>query len=186
MADIRNRFLVWKWSCGIAAITVALGLVWHVMRPGPRRDAIAPTEFDGFVADIASRQLLRNSLVTVSLGGYSAQQRTDTFGRYSIVFPSPSADASIAVVEVNAEGYRASRNNISLRPGNNFAEILLTVAPYTSQAEMAQRVAPGGAATLRSASEPGAETAVRAEIISKKLPSDFMRAPAIYAAMAKK
>jgi hypothetical protein len=182
MSDTRTRPSVFlKWIGGIALLAASV-LIFHYTHPAPTR-GIAPTEFDGFVADVRSRQLLRNSLVTVSLGGYSAQQRTDTFGRYSIVFPSSSSDASVATVQVESLGYHSAKNMVSLHPGTNYAEIMLSVNPHMSPAEVSSAPLPGGAPGVRavSASTERPEVSARAEIVQKKLPSDFMKASAIYA-----
>jgi hypothetical protein len=75
-----------KMAGGIAAAILVAFMIFQLTRHSPKKPAIPPTEFDGFVADSASRQLLRNAEISVTLGSYSAQQKTDTFGRYSIVF----------------------------------------------------------------------------------------------------
>jgi len=187
MADTRtgsSHFL--KWTSGIALVVAASVLIFHFTRPAPQK-GIAPTEFDGFVADASTRQLLRDASVTVSLGGYSAQTKTDTFGRYSLVFPSPNPDASTAIVLVNTPGYRPAENRISLHPGSNYAEITLSTKLYPSLAEVSPPLA-GGPAGLRpvAATTDSAQSAGRAEIVLKSLPSDFMKASATYAVAVKK
>ncbi len=171
MADTKTRSSgFFRWTSGIVALAAAFVLIFHFTRPAPASGKIAPTEFDGFVADATSRQLLRNSVVTVSLGDYSVQQRTDTFGRYAVVFPSPNADASMATVHVESAGYQVAENKVSLHPGNNYAEIMLTST--------------GG---LRSVSAPTEEyqAPVQANVVVKNLPSDFMKASKTYAVAAK-
>jgi hypothetical protein len=187
MADTRTRSShFFKWTCSIALVVAGSILIYHFTRPAPPT-GIAPTEFDGFVADAATRQLLRDASVTVSLGGYSAQTKTDTFGRYSLVFPSPNSDVSTAIVLVKMPGYRAAENQVSLHPGSNYAEISLSTKLYPSLAEVSPPP-PGGAPGLRpvAASTDSPEAAGRAEIVLKSLPSDFMRASATYAVAAKK
>ena len=172
MADTRTHSSsFFRWTTGIVATAAAFVLIFHLTRPSPASGAIAPTELDGFVADATSRQLLRNSVVTVSLGSYSAQQRTDTFGRYAVVFPSPNADASMAVVHIETSGYRVAENKVSLHPGNNYAEIMLR-----------------SAAGLRSVSASSDEyqPPVQADVVVKNLPSDFMKASETYAVAEKK
>ena len=186
MADTRtgsSPFL--KWTGGIALVVAASVLIFHFTRPAPPK-GIAPTEFDGFVADATSRQLLRDAWVTVSLGDYSAQTKTDTFGRYALVFPSPNADASTATVLVKTPGYLPAENQISLHPGSNFAEITLSTKLYPSVAEVSPPN--GGTRGLRSvaASTDAPQAAVRADIVMKRLPSDFMKASATYAVAAQK
>ena len=68
---------------GIAVLVLLGFLIYRFSHASPQNNAIAPTEFDGFVADSGSRQLLRNAEISVTLGPYSAHQTTDTFGRYS-------------------------------------------------------------------------------------------------------
>jgi hypothetical protein len=187
MADNRTKSLSFlKWTVGIALVIAASVLIFHFTRPAPQKGT-APTEFDGFVADAMSRQLLRNASVTVLLGGYSAQTKTDTFGRYAIVFPSPNSDASTAAVRVETTGYKPAENKVSLHPGSNYAEIMLSAKIYASLAEVSPPL-PGGTPGLRpvaaSTNSPG--TAGRAEIVLKPLPSDFMKASATYAAAAKR
>src|SRR5215471_9779001 len=99
MAYTRTRSSgLFRWTSSIVVLAAAFVLIFHFTHQAPASGAIAPTEFDGFVADATSRQLLRDSVVTISLGDYSVQQSTDTFGRYAVVFPSPNADASVATV----------------------------------------------------------------------------------------
>jgi hypothetical protein len=190
MADTRTRSSgSIKWIGVIAALVTASVLVFHFTRPAPAKGVIAPTELDGFVADGTSRQLLRNSLVTVSLGGYSAQQRTDTFGRYSVVFPSPNANTSMATVQIEAAGYRLSENNVPLHPGNNFAEIMVNANPNASPAQVSPQTFSGSTPELRQVSASSEHHQVppgKAEIVLKSLPSDFMKAPKTYAVAAKK
>jgi hypothetical protein len=186
MADTRtgsSPFL--KWTGGIALIVAASVLIFHFTRPTPPK-GIAPTEFDGFVADAASRQLLRDASVTVSLGDYTAQTKTDTFGRYSLVFPSPNSDASTATVSVKTSGYLPAENQVSLHPGSNYAEITLSTRLYPSLAEVSPP--PGGGPGLKpvAASTNSAAAAGKAEIVLKRLPSDFMKGSATYAVAAKK
>ena len=172
MADTRIRSSgLFRWTSGIVAFAGLVVLIFHFTRPAPASRAIAPTELDGFVADATSRQLLRNSVVTVSLGDYSVQQSTDTFGRYAVVFPSPNADASVATVHVETAGYRVAENKISLHPGNNYAEIMLTNST-------------GLRSVAASAGYP--PKAEQAKVILKSLPSDFMKASKIYAVTDKK
>ena len=167
MADTRTRPSgLFRRAIGIVALVVALILVFHFSRPAPASRPIAPTELDGFVADATSRQLLRNSLVKITLGDYSSQQRTDTFGRYAVVFPSPNANASVATVHVETDGYQVAENKVSLHPGSNYAEIMLT-----SNMGLRQIAA--------SADYPS--TPRQAEVVLKTLPSDFMRASKTYA-----
>ena len=188
MADTRTSSSGFvKWTSVIAALVTASVLVFHFTRPAPAKGVIEPTELDGFVADGTSHQLLRNSLVTVSLGGYSAQQRTDTFGRYSIVFPSPNADTSMATVQVETAGYRLSENNVPLHPGNNFAEIMVKANPNAPPQASPQTFS-GSTPELRqvSGSTEHHEAPGKAEVVLKSLPSDFMKAAKTYAVAAKK
>jgi hypothetical protein len=172
MADTRTRSSgLFRWTSGIVTLVAAFVLIVHFTRPAPARGAIAPTELDGFVADATSRQLLRNSLVTITLGDYSAQLRTDTFGRYAVVFPSPNADASVATVHIETAGYQVAENKVSLRPGNNYAEIMLT-----SNAGLRPV-----AASPDYQSPPG-----QAKVVLKSLPSDFMKASKTYAVTGQK
>jgi hypothetical protein len=189
MADTRTSppSGLFKWISGTAALVIASFLIFHFMRPAPDKGVIAPTELDGFVADATSRQLLRNSLVTVSLGGYSAQQRTDTFGRYAVVFPSPNAEASVATVKVETAGYRSAENEVPLHPGSNYAEILLSANPYAALAQNSSEPltdgTPGLVPVVASTSPPPVG---KAEIVLKSLPSDFMKASRTYAVAANK
>jgi hypothetical protein len=173
-----------RWIGGVALAAAASVLIFHFTRPAPPK-AIAPTEFDGFIADATTRQLLRDASVTVSLGDYSAQTKTDTFGRYALVFPSPNPDSSVAIVLVKTPGYQQVENRVSLHPGNNFAEITLSSKLYPSLAEVSPPL-PGGA-NLRpvAASTDSGQPAGKAEIVLKSMPSDFMKASATYA-VAKK
>ena len=193
MAATRIRSIgFFKWTSCIAALVAASVLIFHLTRPAPAKGVIAPTELDGFVADATSHQLLRNSLVTVSLGGYSAQQRTDIFGRYAVVFPSPNTDVSMATVQVETAGYRSAENKVPLHPGNNYAEIMLSANPYTSLAEVSSQPlsdnSPDSPPGLRPvAASAGHQEAVgKAEVVLKSLPSDFMKASKTYAVAAQK
>jgi hypothetical protein len=187
MADTRTGSLhFFRWTSSIALMAAVSVLIFHFTRPATPKE-IAPTEFDGFVADAATRQLLRDASVTVSLGNYSAQTKTDTFGRYSLVFPSPNPNASTATVLVNTPGYKPASNQISLHPGSNYAEITLSTRLYTSIAEVSPPPS-SETAGLRpvAASTDSAPPTGRAEIVLKNLPSDFMRASATHAVAANK
>ena len=160
---------------GVTAAILVAFLIFQLTRHSPKKPAIPATEFDGFVADSASRQLLRNAEISVTLGPYSAQQKTDTFGRYSIVFASPQADASAASVEIHAPGYGDYKNVITLRPGSNFAEILLTATSPAATSEGA----PGEGDTNSLAPKP---VVGKAQVFVKSLPPDFMKANTMYVA----
>ena len=188
MADTETRssgFL--KRVCGIAACVITLVLIFYVTRPAPSKSEIAPTEFDGFVADSASRQLLHNASITVTLGPYSARQVTDTFGRYSVLFPSPSADATMAEIEIQAAGYGDYKNTIALRPGSNYAEITLSSTSHAynpGASPQPERVdASTGAPEVAVAQQP---TFAKAQITLKALPRDFMKANTAYVGVAEK
>lgn len=150
---------------GIATLVLLGLLIFRFSHASPQNSALAPTEFDGFVADSASRQLLRNAEITVTLGPYSAHQTTDTFGRYSIAFASPSADATLANVEIHATGYGDYKNAIALKPGSNYAEI--TLHPNTN-------------ALLSEASLPSEPVIGKAQVSVKNLPPDFMKGKTTY------
>lgn len=163
-----------------AASVITAVLIFWIVRPAPSKPAIVPTEFDGFVADAASRQLLRNVSITVTLGPYSAHQVTDTFGRYSVVFPSPSADATMANVEIQAAGYGDYQNTIALRPGSNYAEITLSSMSLAYNPETSPK--PGSIDTSAATPETTAAQypTAKAQITLKALPPDFMKARTVY------
>jgi hypothetical protein len=164
---------------GIAGAALAGLLIFYLMRPSSQKDAIAPTEFDGFEADSTSRALLRDAEINVTLGSYSAHQKTDTFGRYSISFPSPQADASVATVEIRATNYGDYKNTIALRPGSNYAEIMLNPASHAATSE----AAPGDGDTNSSLPKP---VVAKAQVFVKSLPPDFLKANTVYVATSKK
>ena len=163
-----------KWVGGVVALGVAAGLLFYFTRPAPQQGT-APTEFNGFVADANSRSLIRNASITVTLGPNTAHQQTDTFGRYSMVFASPGADATAATVEIEAVGYQHVKNKIPLRPGSNYAEIGLNPSTYAS-------LSAAGSASSDTApgSEPPQEVFGKASVVVRNLPSDFMKANTVY------
>jgi hypothetical protein len=159
------------------AVVVTVGLfVVHVVRSSRREPAIAPTEFDGFVADSVSHQLLRNAEIRVRLGPYSAEQTTDTFGRYSIAFASPRAEASAATVEIRAVGYGDYRNTIPLSPGSNYAEIMLNPGSRSA----------GSSDDADASLGLSAPVVAKAQVFVKRLPPDFMKAKTVYVATSRK
>lgn len=176
MSVIEIRFPGFLKVVGVIAALLAGALIFHLTRSSPGHGAIAPTEFDGFVADAASRQLLRNAEIRVELGRDSAEQKTDTFGRYSMVFPSPQAEASTATVEIHAAGYGDYKNTILLRPGSNYAEIMLSaVSPAMSPEAAAEE----GEAEHTPPKPP-------AQVFVKSMPPDFMKANTMYVATSRK
>ncbi|WP_035355205.1 hypothetical protein [Edaphobacter aggregans] len=165
----------------IAAAVLGGFLIFHLTRPAPRTPPIAPTEFDGFVADSRSRQLLRDAEIIVTLGPYSAHQTTDTFGRYSISFASPHADASEASVEIHAANYGDYKNTIELRPGINYAEIMLVPTPRAMLSVATPPAKPGDKTV------PMPEPAVgKAHVFFRRMPPDFMRANTTYVGLSDK
>lgn len=163
-----------KWVGSVVALGIGAVLLFHFARPAPQQGT-APTEFDGFVADANSRSLIRNASITVTLGPYTAHQQTDTFGRYSMVFASPGAEATAATIEIEAVGYQHVKNKIPLRPGSNYAEIGLNPAASAS-------LSAGGSASgdTASGSEPPQEVFGTATVVVRNLPSDFMKANTVY------
>jgi|KBSMisStandDraft_5_1062788.scaffolds.fasta_scaffold15860_2 hypothetical protein len=181
---------VLKWVGGIAAFVVAAVLLFFFTKPGPDKNAIAPTEFNGFVTDGTSRQLIRNASITVTLGQNSAHQQTDTFGRYSIEFASPSAEASIASLEIQAMGYGEYKNTLALRPGSNYAEIVLDALPASQRAESnpPPALADSVAGMTSDTQAPALRQATfgKAHIYLRAMPPDFMKAQTAYAGVQKK
>jgi hypothetical protein len=182
MADIETRSSgSLKWVGWFAASAITAALIFWMVRPAPSKPAIAPTEFDGYVADSSSRQLLRNASITVTLGPYSAHQVTDTFGRYSLVFPSPSPDPTMADVEIQVAGYGDYKNTVALRPGSNYAEIALSSMSLAYNPEASPRQ--DGVDTSTGAPQAAASQipAAKAQITFRPLPRDFMKANTTYA-----
>jgi len=169
-----------------AVVAVTAVLIFYIARPAPSKPAIAPTEFDGFVADSASRQLLRNASITVSLGSYSAHQVTDTFGRYSMLFPSPSAYTTTANVEIKVAGYGDYKNTIALRPGSNYAEITLSSMSLAYNPEASPQPERVDTRTGTPEATSQIQTTAKAQITFKPLPRDFMKANTAYAEGAQK
>jgi hypothetical protein len=163
-------------AVGGTTVVILVGLLlFHFLRPAPQNNAIAPTEFDGFVADSASRQLLRNAEISVTLGPYAAHQTTDTFGRYSIAFASPSADATMASVEIHATGYGDYKNTIALRPGSNYAEI--TLNPNSHALLSKATLPPEAGDTTMPVRAP---IVGKAQVLMRSMPPDFMKAKTTY------
>lgn len=186
MADIETRSSgSLKWVGWFAASAMTAALIFWIVRPAPSKPAIAPTEFDGFVADSVSRQLLRNASITVTLGPYSAHQVTDTFGRYSIAFPSPSPEPT-ADVEIQVAGYGDYKNTVALRPGSNYAEIALSSMSLAYNPEASPQQ--GGVDTSTGAPQAVASQipTAKAQITFRALPPDFMKANTTYAGGAQK
>jgi len=174
-----------RWVGGIVASVVTAVLIYHLTRPAPAPPSIAPTEVDGFVADSVSHQLLRNAVVTVTLGQYSTRQLTDTLGRYSIVFASPSATANMGSFQIEASGYQPYSNTVALKPGTNYAEVTLDAVAA------APAPAPSPSATTATAPTAAPQThtpvtAAKSQMIFKTLPPDFAKAKTTYVGIPQK
>lgn len=172
-----------KWIGGIVASVLTAVLIYHLTRPAPSPPTIAPTEVDGFVADSATHQLLHNAAVTVTLGPYSIRQLTDTLGRYSIVFESPSANANMGSFQIEATGYQPYSNTAALKPGSNYAEITLDAVPAGGTPSPAP-ASPGPEPASPVASSP--EVKARPHIVFKALPPNFAKAKTAYVGPAQK
>ena len=196
MADTENKssgFL--KAIGGIAASVVTAVLIYYLTRPAPPpplKPVIAPTEFNGFVADSASHQLVRNASVTVALGQNSAHQLTDALGRYSVVLASIGPDANMGSVDIQAPGYVAYSNTVALRPGDNFAEITIDAIPPTPAsppiaAPQPQPALPGRILQgITPASPPQHAAIPRAQIILRQPPPNYVKAMTTYAGVPHK
>jgi len=112
-----------KTAGGIVASVITAVLIYYLTRPPAPPLPKPQFGLNGVVADVDSHNLIRNASVTVALGPNSANQITDSLGRYSVVLLSLSSDAIMGNVEIQATGYRSYKNTVALHPGDNYAEI---------------------------------------------------------------
>ncbi len=196
MADSENKssgFL--KAVGGIAGSVITAVLIYYLTRPAAPKPVIEPTALNGFVADAVSHQLVRNASVTVALGQNSAHQLTDAMGRYSVVLASTGPNANMGSVDIQAPGYVAYSNTVALRPGDNFAEIVIDAIPLASATTPAPppAVAPQPAPADTSVSTgpvaavPPQHVAIkRAQIILRQPPPNYVKAMTTYAGIPHK
>ena len=124
MADSESKFWTFlKGVGGVAGAVIAGVLVYYFTQSKPA-PAPAPTPqigLNGFVANVVSQRAIPDALVTIYLGERLATQKTDSEGRYSFVMDAASNDS--VTVDVLAGGYQHYVDTLSLRPGDNFAEL---------------------------------------------------------------
>jgi hypothetical protein len=189
MAETENKSSAFlKWIGGIAASVITAVLVYYLTRPAPPpTPPVAQTEMDGYVADSVSQKLVRNASVTVRLGQNSVHQLTDQSGRYSVVLASTGSEPNMGSVDVRASGYADYSNTVPLRPGENFAEILIDEIPPSSAAAPPREPTLGGSPAGARPEPPLERPAVaRAQIIFKAPPSNWTKATTAYAGVPHK
>jgi hypothetical protein len=166
-----------KWVGGIvAAVVVPVAIYYATRQPPPPPPPIAQTEFDGFVQDAASHSLITGAKMTLTLGSASIVQTTDGSGKYSVVLPSPNADASMGAVEIAATGYQPYSNSVELKPGENYAVIPVDAIPPVAVP------VPAAGGVIAPAPPPPVQAHVEThpKIFVTKLPPNFVRAQTKY------
>ncbi|MDQ2924343.1 MAG: hypothetical protein M3R43_02095 [Acidobacteriota bacterium] len=174
----------WTFLKGVGGVTGAVltaVLIYYFTRttpPPPPPPTIPSVAVNGFVADSATNRLLHNAVVTVGLGPNTVHQSTDTSGRYSVVLAPTSPNPDMGTVAIQAEGYKPFSNSVTLKPGDNYAEITLeALAPPVGAAVPPTSADPVSPAPSPSPTNP-TDTAVRhprAGIFLKQPPPNYVK-----------
>jgi hypothetical protein len=167
-----------KWAGGIIASVLTAVLIYYFTKPAPVPPppvVIAQTGFDGFVQDAVTHNLLQGATMTLTLGQNSIVQTTDTSGKYSVVLPSPNADASMGMVSITATGYQPYSNSVELKPGDNYA--VIPISAVAVPAPPSAPLAPGaGQDHSPVAAQPPPEKGFASKIIITRPPPNFVKA----------
>jgi hypothetical protein len=176
-----------KWLGGIVASVVTAVAVYYFTRPAPPPPpppvvvTVPQTEFDGFVQDATSHTLVSNAKMTFTLGQNSIVQSTDGSGKYSVVMPSPNADASTGQVTIAMAGYQPYDNSVELKPGDNYAVIPLyelppPPVPAMPKAGATHAGSPGAVAAVPPPPPPAQPIAPAKIEVARQLPPNFIKA----------
>jgi hypothetical protein len=164
----------WKWIGGIVTAVLVPVLVYYLTRtPPPPPPPVAQTEFDGFVQDATSHNLIAGAKLTLTLGTNTIVQTTDSSGKYSVVLPSPNADASMGEIAITATGYQPFTNSVELKPGDNYS--VLPIDALTPPAVPSPTVS--ATDPVVPAAPPPVQPASQRKIaVMRQLPQGFIKA----------
>ncbi len=176
----RSGSLFLKWLGGILTAVLVPVLIFYLTRPAPPPpQPIAQSEFDGFIQDANSHNLIPGARLTLTLGPNSIVQTTDGSGKYSVVLPSPNADASMGMIAITATGYEPFTNSVELKPGVNYSVIPIDAYPPHATPVPANGAAPGaGAVVAATPPPPPPPTKVVPSnlTVMRQLPPNFIKA----------
>jgi hypothetical protein len=128
---------------GVAGAVIAGLLVYYFTRPGPAPPPPPQVGLNGYVADVVSRKPIANALVTADLGPKLATQNTDSEGRYSFVMDNVANQTKSVSVDVLADGYARYTTTVRVRPGDNFAELMVQPSTLIPEESTPAAPAPG-------------------------------------------